>query len=205
MGLDNQIANTIDTSIRPQFDFQHHCNVHNVSPWLCSMGVRHGHNTADTYGDSTSFTCVVKTHHQHQVTNTIPNTEVLQDCAQNGIPNFSLNGRNFFGPDTLWGCRVLRITGRRSSNTGRTRKEIQGRAQGYTEDMRRASQHLVGHRDRLWRRIYKPRRFKRLRRVCDALRENRQRRKDIQSPSNMDTFVGRVCARPFASRIGLHS
>ena len=87
--------------VRPQFDFQHRCNVHNVSPWLCSKIVRHGHNTADTYGYSTSFTCVVKTHHQYQVTNTIPNTEVLQDCAQNGIPNFSLNGRNFFGPDTL--------------------------------------------------------------------------------------------------------
>ena len=64
----------------------------------------------------------------------IPNIEVLQRCAQNGIEHHIKC--NFVGPDTLWGWpmwlhpqgRVLRRTGRRSSNTGRTMKAVQGRA-----------------------------------------------------------------------------
>ena len=55
----------------------------------CCMGVstvRHGHHAADTYGDLTSSTCVALS----RIANSkwqdmIPNTAVLQCCAQNGI------------------------------------------------------------------------------------------------------------------------
>ena len=144
----------------------------------------------------------------------IPNTEVLQRCAQTGIEQHIKRAQ------LRWSGHLVRMADDRipkdvfygELDAGhRTRG---GQRKRY-KDVLKATLKSCGipHNtweatatDRpLWRstchsglRDYEQKR-------CDALRDKRMRRKAIQPSSNIDTFLCHVCGRLCASRIGLHS
>ena len=87
-------------------------------------------------------------------------------------------------------CRFPRRTGRWSSNTGRTTKEMHRRV-AYPTPLGRLLRQTVASGSYMYAchsglRDYEEKR-------CDALRDKRTRRKAIQLPSDIDTFVCRVC------------
>ena len=144
----------------------------------------------------------------------IPNTEVLQRCAQTGIEQHIKRAQ------LRWSGHFVRMADDRipkdvfygELDAGhRTRG---GQRKRY-KDVLKATLKSCGipHNtweatatDRaLWRstchsglRDYEEKRW-------DALRDKRMRRKAIQPSSNIDTFLCHVCGRLCASRIGLHS
>ena len=82
--MHNSAQNGVQAALertRSAASYQNQCVTEPLCYQHCCMGVRYGHHTADTYGDSTSSTCVANINWQDM----IPNTEVLQRCAQNGI------------------------------------------------------------------------------------------------------------------------
>ena len=181
---------------------------------LYGMGVRHGHHTADTYGDSTSSTCVVKGIANIKWQDMIPNTEVLQRCAQTGIEQHIKRAQ------LRWSGHLVRMADDRipkdvfygELDAGhRTRG---GQRKRY-KDVLKATLKSCGIPHKTWKatatdralwhstchsglRDYEEKR-------CDTMRDKRKRRKAIQPSSNIDTFLCHVCGRLCTSRIGLHS
>ena len=144
----------------------------------------------------------------------IPNTEVLQRCAQTGIAHHIKRAQ------LRWSGHLVRMADDRIPKTvfygeldagHRTRG---GQRKRYKYVLKATLKSCgIPHNtweatatDRaLWRstchsglRDYEEKR-------CDALRDKRMRRKAIQPSSNIDTFVCHVCVRLCASRICLHS
>ena len=144
----------------------------------------------------------------------IPNTEVLQRCTQTGIEQHIKRAQ------LRWSGHLVRMADDRIPKdvfyenwTGhRTREEDNGsgirtwlkatlKSCGIPHNTWEAT--ATDHA--LWRstchsglRDYEEK-------GCDTLRGKRKRRKGIQPPSNIDTFLCHVCGRLCASRIGLHS
>ena len=147
---------------------------------------------------------------------TIPNTEVLQRCAQTGIEQHIKRAQ------LRWSGHLVRMAddripkdvfygeldaGHRTQGGQRKRYLYKDVLKGTlkscgiphntceataTDRALSLSTCHSGLRD------YEERR-------CDALRGKRMRRKAIQPSSNIDTFLCHVCDRLCASRIGLHS
>ena len=143
----------------------------------------------------------------------IPNTEVLQRCAQNGIEHHIKRAQ------LRWSGHFVRMDDDRIPKAmfygeldaghrtwGGQRKRYKDVLKGNVEVMRHSPQHLGSHCDRpcplavchSGLRDYKEKR-------CDALRDQIMRRKAIQPSSNIDTSVCHVCGRLCRSRIGMHS
>ena len=149
----------------------------------CCLGVRHGHHTADTYEDSTSSTCVAL----RRIANIkwqdmVPNTEVLQRCAQNGIEH------NIKRAQLRWSGHRVRMSDDRIPKTvfyvelGTGHRTRGGRRKRY-KDVLKATLNSCGFRhttweasatDRsLWRSTYHYGLRDYEEKRCDALRDKR--------------------------------
>ena len=144
----------------------------------------------------------------------IPNTEVLQRCAQTGIEHHIKRAQ------VRWSGHLARMPDDRIPKAvfygeldagHRTRG---GQRKRY-KDVLKATLKSCGIPHNTWEaaatdralwcstchsglRDYEEKR-------CDALRDKRMRRKAIQPSSNIDIFVCHVCGRLCASRVGLNS
>ena len=144
----------------------------------------------------------------------IPNTEVLQRCAQNGIEHHIKRAQ------LRWSGHLVRMADDRTPKTvfygelGAGHRTRGGQRKMY-KDVLKATLKSCGiphttweatATDRaLWRSTCHPCPQDYEEKRCDALRDKRTRRKAIQPSTNIDTSVFHVYGRLCASRIVLHS
>ncbi len=141
----------------------------------------------------------------------LPNTEVLQRCAQTGIEHHIKRAQ------LRWSGHVWMADDHKAVFYGEldAGHRTRGGQRKQYKDMLKATLKSCGIPHNTWEatatnrvlwhsichsglRDYEEKR-------CDALRDKRMRRKAIQSSSNIDIFLCHVCGRLCASRIGLHS
>ena len=144
----------------------------------------------------------------------IPNTEVLQRCAQNGIEH------HIKRVQLRWSGHLVRMADDRIPKTvfygelGAGHRTRGGQRKRY-KDVLKATLKSCGIPHTTWEAtatdcsLWHSTCHSGLRdneeKRCDALRDKRTRRKANQPSANIDTFVCHVCGRICASRIGLHS
>ena len=144
----------------------------------------------------------------------IPNTEVLQRCAQAGIE------QDIKRAQLHWSGHLVRMADDRipkdvfygELDAGhRTRG---GQPKRYKDVLKATlkscgiphnSWEATATDSALWRSTCHSGLRDHEEKRCDTLRDKRMRRKAIQPSSNIDTFLCHVCGRLYASRIGLHS